>query len=84
MRSIDDRTALNLVLTHGFSKRNAERAVEMFRAGELSKLEEEVINRIMLNPESDNGSESHSWTANHLNYRITLAGGDAVTRGKRI
>ena len=70
----------------------------MFRAGELNNAEKVVIERIMLNPEPsyDFDSEDESaklvrykdsnpvmWVADHLNYRITQAGGDAVSKCSR-
>lgn len=75
------RVRSHLVLTLGFSRYNAERAIEMFRAGELTDLEKVVMNRIMLNPDYDRPSRSHSVmrVADHLNYRITMAGGMART-----
>ena len=51
---VDKRIRTNLVLTWGFSKKNAEIAVEMFRAGALTSMEEEVITRIERN-------ESRPW-----------------------
>jgi len=81
----------HLVLTLGFSRRNAEIAVEMFRRGELTRPEEEVINRIQLFPDFEKHdltyySKSYpvAWVADHLNYRITLAGGDSVTKSNSI
>ena len=91
MADLERQIRSYLVLTLGFSRRNAEIAIEMFRAGELTKQEQVVINRIMLNPENDRQSllfyqDSYPvmWVADHLNYRITQAGGDAKTRGRRL
>jgi len=77
----------HLVLTLGFSRRNAGIAVEMFRRGELTRPEEEVIYRIAINPGNDEVSltyyklsDPRRWVADHLNYRITLAGGDSVSK----
>ena len=89
MRDHEGRVRTHLVLTLGFSRRNAEIAVEMFRRGELTRPEEEVINRIALNPENDQqsllyeGSDPRRWVADHLNYRITLAGGEACSPKRR-
>lgn len=90
MCDLEGRVQRHLVLTLGFSRRNAEIAVEMFRRGELTRPEEEVINRIAINPENDQqtllytGSDPRRWVADHLNYRITLAGGDACSRKRRL
>ena len=96
MRDLERRVRRHLVLDLGFSRRNAEIAIEMFRAGELNNAEKVVIERIMLNPEpsyaldseddsarllSYKGSNPVMWVADHLNHRITLAGGDRVTKG---
>jgi hypothetical protein len=81
---LERKVQTHLVITLGFSRRNAEIAIEMFRSGELNNMEEEVINKIMLNPESDRGFKDSSYqVANHLNHRITLAGGDAKTPSPR-
>lgn len=78
---LDARVRSHLVLTLGFSQHNAERAIEMFRAGELTDTEKVVINSIMLNPDYDRPSRSLPVmrVADHLNYRITQAGGMART-----
>lgn len=47
----ENRARLNLVLVCGFSRRNAEIAIEMFREGKLSNHEKAVISSIMLAPE---------------------------------
>lgn len=90
MRDHEGRIRRHLVLTLGFSRRNAEIAVEMFRSGELTRSEEEVINRIAINPDNDKqrllyyeGSYPRRWVADHLNYRITQAGGDACTKMRK-
>ena len=90
LSSLDKKVASQLVIQFGFSRRNAEIAIEMFRVGELNRSEEEVINRIYLFPDfedqlltyykSDDKSIPVAWVADHLNYRITLAGGDRVTK----
>ena len=87
--SLDKKILQHLVLTLGFSRRNAEIAVEMFRRGELTRLEEEVINRIALNPDNDDlplvyetVSDTRRCVQDHLNYRITMMGGDAVTKSR--
>lgn len=79
----------HLVITLGFSRRNAEIAVEMFHAGELTRMEEEVINYVQLNPRRDGyparwhiGDNCHVRAVEHLNYRITQNGGDAITKGR--
>ena len=82
----------HLVLTLGFSRLNAEIAIEMFHRGELTRMEEEVINYVQLNPSRDEyppswflgGDDCHVRAMERLNLRITLAGGDAVTRRKRV
>lgn len=88
MSALERRIHRHLVIDQGFSRRNAETAVEMMRAGELTKHEMVVMNYIMLNPEPRGeemrvhmipGSNPVMWVANHLNYRITQAGGDAKT-----
>lgn len=86
MRDLERKVRSQLVIQFGFSQRNAEIALEMFRAGELNKLEEEVINRIQLAPDIDDQilvrykSNPVAWVADRLNYRITLADGDCVTK----
>jgi hypothetical protein len=76
----------SLVIDHGFSRRNAEIAIEMLQAEELSNAEKVVIERIMLNPDPEWENIPHVyyarsnpliWVLDHLNYRITLAGGEA-------
>ena len=89
MASLDRKIGHHLVLTLGFSRRNAEIAIQMFRAGELTRPEEEVIHRIALNPDNDRlsrlyiDSNPRQWVADHLNYRITQAGGDRVSKSSR-
>lgn len=90
LSSLDKKVCSQLVIQFGFSRRNAEIAIEMFRVGELNRSEEEVINRIYLFPDfedqlltyykSDDKSIPVAWVADHLNYRITLAGGDRVSK----
>lgn len=80
-----------LTLVAGFSRRNAEIAIEMFRAGELTNAEWTVINRISLEPDPEKehpvvfqGSSPVMWVADHLNYRITLNGGNSVTKSNSL
>lgn len=89
MSELDRRVRRHLVLDMGFSRRNAEIALEMFRAGELSNTEKVVIEYTMLNPEPTReearlyyvkGSDPVVWVTDHLNYRITQAGGEPVSR----
>lgn len=85
---IDKRVKSHLVLDLGFSRRNAEIAVEMFRAGELTKHEMVVMNYILLNPEPTRdeavlhkvGVDPVMWVADSLNYRITMNGGSSVSK----
>jgi hypothetical protein len=87
MRDHERRALLHLVLVTGFSRRNAEIAVEWFHAGKLTNQEWTVINNILLEPDPKEaypsvkyrGSNPVMWVMDHLNYRITLAGGDAKT-----
>lgn len=85
MEDADKRAISNLVHVSGFSRRNAEIALDMFRRGELTKQEEEVINRARLDLVPDdsvlyyNGTEPRVYVADHLNFRITQAGGAAAT-----
>ena len=90
MADLERRTRNHLVLVEGFSKRNAEIALEMFKAGELNQAEEVFINRIMINPDNDEDKPhlyypnvaERSYVGNALNLRITQSGGDATTRGR--
>ena len=85
-----ERKARNcLVLDFGFSRRNAEVALKMFREGELNNTEAEVIYTILLNPNNVyKGIKSFieldrvMGVAGHLNYKITLAGGDARSKSR--
>ena len=86
MADLNGKVLSQLVIQFGFSQRNAEIALEMFREGKLNKSEEEVINRIQLNPDCERQVLSYykshpvAWVAERLNYRITLEGGDRVTK----
>ena len=88
MRSLDSRVTTHLILDMGFSRHNAEKALQMFRADELSSAEKVVIEYIMLNPEPSQedvrlhklkGSFPVMWVADHLNFRLTHNGGQAKT-----
>lgn len=88
MAATEDQIKRHLVLDLGFSRRNAEIAVEMFRAGELTKHEMVVMNYILLNPEPTRdeallhkvGVDPVMWVADSLNYRITMNGGSSVSK----
>jgi len=86
------RSLAYLTLVAGFSRRNAEIAIEMFRAGELTNAEWTVINRILLEPDPDEaypsvyyrGSNPVMWVTDHLNYKISLNGGDSATKSNSL
>ena len=81
LSSLDKKVRSQLVIQFGFSRRNAEIAIEMFRVGELNRSEEEVINRIYLFPDFEDQllvyDEPH-WVMDRLNIGITQSGGDAT------
>lgn len=88
MEELDRRTASHLVFTSGFSRRNAEIAMQMYHEDELTEIEKEVITKIRLDPENDNISIKYTqevggpriYVLDHLNHRITNEhGGDAKT-----
>lgn len=89
MEEVDKRVRTYLVLTGGFSRANAVIALAMYHRDELQKTEKEVITKIMLDPENDKQwmLSHHDRPAclilDHLNYRITEAGGEPVTKGTR-
>jgi hypothetical protein len=90
VENIDKRLCSHLVLTSGFSKQNAEIAVQMYHKGELTATEKEVITKIRLNPEDDaipivyyKDTEPKVYVLDHLNYRITKLGGSPITPSKR-
>ena len=90
MQNVEARVRTHLVLTAGFSRKNAEIAISMYHADELTATEKEVISRIRLDPENDKlpiiyrlGTDPKVWVLDHLNYRITETGGDAYTKWRR-
>lgn len=83
----DGEILSDLVIVFGFSRRNAEIALQLFREGALDNLEEEVINRLERDaPNKENilwEKSTGRFIADHLNYRITCSmGGHAKTPSK--
>lgn len=80
----NDKNVVNfLVLAAGFSKGNALETIRMYQEGELTETEKEVITKIQLRPRNDALGEIHARVLGHLNFRISEAGGQPVTIGKR-
>ncbi len=79
---MDKEVISHLVLAAGYSKYNATEAVRKFYAGELSETEHEVMVRIFRNPANDEipSTKVRGRILDHLNYRITQAGGRATNQ----
>jgi hypothetical protein len=79
-------------VTFGFSKRNAEIAIQMLQNGQLDIMEEKVIEKLKLAPNDMQQPKVEYYIPTcstgigileHLNYKITQNGGDAVIKANK-
>jgi hypothetical protein len=88
---VSTKVKIYLVLCAGFSKINAEKAIELYDADQLQQTEKEVISKIFADPYVDSSKDELGRAMpvpdyrvlTHLNMRLTSEGGSARTEGRK-